>query len=96
MVGAKYLSGPLTTRSTTSRSATCQQLRHWDESLVHFKTVEAFASITVPANEVNIVTRKALRGQGYDLTELHRYDEARTACRSCLKLMQGSRNPCTS
>ena len=66
---------------------TYQQLRHWDESLVHFKTAEAYAPITVPDNEVNIITCKALRGQGYDLTELHRYGEARAAYRSCLKLM---------
>ncbi|MEO6925101.1 MAG: tetratricopeptide repeat protein [Rhodanobacter sp.] len=66
-----------------------QQLRHWDESLEHFKTAEAFASVTVPDNDVNIVTCKALRGQGYDLTELHRHEEARTAYRSCLKLMPG-------
>lgn len=64
-----------------------QQLRHWDEALVHFKAAEAYAPITVPDNEVNIVTCKALRGQGYQLTELHRYSEARTAYRSCLKLM---------
>lgn len=68
---------------------TYQQLRHWDESLEHFKTAEAFASITVPDNELNIITCKALRGQGYDLTELHRYGEARTVYRSCLKLMPG-------
>ena len=68
---------------------TYQQLRHWDESLGHFKTAEAFASITVPDNEVNVVTCKALRGQGYDLTELHRYGEARAACQSCLKLIPG-------
>ncbi|MEO8998701.1 MAG: tetratricopeptide repeat protein [Rhodanobacter sp.] len=68
---------------------TYQQLHQWDESLEHFKTAAAFASITMAEGEVASVTCKALRGRGYDLVELHRYDEARTAYRGCLKLIPG-------
>jgi Flp pilus assembly protein TadD len=38
-------------------------------------------------NEVKRITCTALRGQGYDLVELHRYNEARAAYRSCLELI---------
>lgn len=66
-----------------------QQLHQWDNSLEHFKTAAAFAPITVPEDEVAPLTCKALRGRGYDLVELHRYDEARAAYKDCLKLIPG-------
>lgn len=68
---------------------TYQQLRRWDESLEHFRSAADFASLTLLDSEMRSVTCKALRGEGYDLTELHRYDEARAAYRSCLKLIPG-------
>lgn len=68
---------------------TYQQQRSWDESLAHFKSAIDYASLTLPDGDVKSVTCKAFRGQGYDLVELHRYDEARAAYRSCLKLMPG-------
>jgi hypothetical protein len=49
------------------------------------KTAKAYAEITVPAHEVSNLTCKALRGQGYDLVEMHKYDAARDAYRACLK-----------
>lgn len=66
---------------------TLQKLGQWSESLKHFRVAADYASITVADNEVKTVTCTAWRGQGYDLTELHRYDEARAAYRSCLKLI---------
>ena len=66
-----------------------QRKRDWSSSLEHYKTAEAYASVTLPGNEVAEVTCKAFRGQGYDLVEMHRFDEARAAYRSCLRLMPG-------
>lgn len=62
-----------------------QGKHQWDESLAHYKAAEAYASIT--AADVPDTTCKALRGQGFALTEMHRFDEARAAYRTCLKLM---------
>jgi tetratricopeptide (TPR) repeat protein len=66
-----------------------QRRRDWASSLEHYKTAEAYASATLPEDEVAEVTCKAFRGQGYDLVEMHRFDQARAAYRSCLKLMPG-------
>lgn len=66
---------------------TLQKLRRWDTSLEHFKVAEDYAPVTVADSDVKQVTCTALRGQGYDLVELHRYEEARAAYRSCLKLI---------
>ncbi|MCW8807759.1 MAG: hypothetical protein OQK79_06550 [Rhodanobacter sp.] len=62
-----------------------QQKRQWQTSLELFKTAEAFVEMTVPAPEVANITCKALRGQGYDLVEMHQYDDARAAYNACLK-----------
>lgn len=62
-----------------------QQKRQWARSLALYKTAEAFVELTAPPEAVANITCKALRGQGYNLTELHRYDEARAAYRACLK-----------
>jgi tetratricopeptide (TPR) repeat protein len=64
-----------------------QRKSAWQESLGHYETAEAFASLTTDEKAVADVTCKALRGKGYDLVELHRYDEARAAYRGCLKLV---------
>lgn len=66
-----------------------QRKRDWATSLEHYRTAEAYASVTLPENEVAEVTCRAFRGQGYDLAEMHRFDEARAAYRSCLKRMPG-------
>jgi tetratricopeptide (TPR) repeat protein len=62
-----------------------QQKRQWARSLALYKTAEAFVDLTAAPEAVANITCKALRGQGYNLTELHRYDEARAAYRACLK-----------
>lgn len=62
-----------------------QGKHQWDESLAHYKSAEAYAPIT--AADVPDTTCKALRGQGFALTEMHRFDEARAAYRACLKLI---------
>ncbi|TNY26519.1 hypothetical protein BV497_08230 [Fulvimonas soli] len=62
-----------------------QQKRQWDESLALYKDAEANADLTTA--DVPEIKCKALRGQGYDLVELHRYEEARAAYRACLKLV---------
>lgn len=64
-----------------------QRKSAWRESLEHYETAEAFVSLTTDEKAVAEVTCKALRGKGYDLVELHRYDEARAAYRGCLKLV---------
>jgi tetratricopeptide (TPR) repeat protein len=68
---------------------TYQRKGQWETSLELFKTAEAYAEITVPAAEVADLTCKALRGQGYDLVEMHRYGEARAAYKACLKQIPG-------
>lgn len=62
-----------------------KQKRQWETSLELFKTAQAFAEITVPAQEVPDFTCKALQGQGYNLVELHKYAAARDAYKACLK-----------
>lgn len=62
-----------------------QGKRQWDDSLAHYKAAETYASVT--AADVPDTTCKALRGQGFALTEMHRLDEARAAYRACLKLI---------
>lgn len=66
-----------------------QRKSAWQASLQHFETAEAFANLTTDESVLVDVTCKALRGKGYDLVELHRYDEARAAYRGCLKLVPG-------
>lgn len=63
-----------------------QRKSDWKRSLEHYKSAEAYAPMTAAAGEVTEITCKALRGQGYDLVEMHRYGEARAAYRGCLKL----------
>jgi len=62
-----------------------QQKRQWATSLELYKTAAAFVDLTAAPGAVANMTCKALRGQGYNLTELHRYDEARAAYRACLE-----------
>lgn len=64
-----------------------QRKSAWQESLQHYEVAEAYASLTTDEKALAEVTCKALRGRGYDLVELHRYDEARAAYRGCLKLI---------
>lgn len=66
-----------------------QRKSAWQESLQHYETAKAFVNLTTDDKVVADVTCTALRGEGYDLVELHRYDEARAAYRDCLKLIPG-------
>lgn len=66
-----------------------QRKRAWEESLKHYEVAEDHASLTMDDKEVAEMTCKALRGEGYDLVELHRYPEARAAYRKCLGLIPG-------
>jgi tetratricopeptide (TPR) repeat protein len=61
-----------------------QQKRDWQQSLALFQSALDYADIT--ASQVLEMKCKALRGQGYDLVELHRLDEAEAAYRGCIKL----------
>lgn len=61
-----------------------QQKRDWKQSLPLFQSAQDYADIT--ASDPTEMKCKALRGQGYDLVELHRLDEAEAAYRACLKL----------
>lgn len=61
-----------------------QQKHEWQQSLSLFQSALDYAEIT--ASDVPEMKCKALRGQGYDLVELHRLDEAEAAYRGCLKL----------
>lgn len=61
-----------------------QQKHEWQQSLSLFQSALDYAEIT--ASDVPDMKCKALRGQGYDLVELHRLDEAEAAYRACLKL----------
>lgn len=60
-----------------------QGKHQWEPSLAHYKTAEAYAPVT--AADVPDITCKALRGQGFALAEMHRFDEARAAYHACLK-----------
>jgi len=66
-----------------------QRKSAWQESLQHYETAEAFVNLTTDETALVAVTCRALRGKGFDLVELHRYDEARAAYRGCLKLVPG-------
>ena len=61
-----------------------QQKRDWQQSLSLYQSALDYADITT--GQVLEMKCKALRGQGYDLVELHRLDEAEAAYRACLKL----------
>jgi len=61
-----------------------QQKHEWQQSLALFQSALDYADIT--ASDASEMKCKALRGQGYDLVELHRLDEAVAAYRGCLKL----------
>jgi tetratricopeptide (TPR) repeat protein len=61
-----------------------QQKHEWQQSLSLFQSALDYADIT--ASDATEMKCKALRGQGYDLVELHRLDEAEAAYRGCLKL----------
>lgn len=62
-----------------------QGKHQWKESLAHYKEAETDAPFT--AADVPDSTCKALRGQGFALTEMRRFDEARAAYHACLKLI---------
>ncbi|WP_158882388.1 hypothetical protein [Rhodanobacter sp. L36] len=66
-----------------------EQKKQWNTSLDLFKSAEAFAQLTAPAEEVADLTCKALRGQGFNLVELHQYGAARDAYNACLKKIPG-------
>lgn len=61
-----------------------QQKHDWKQSLSLYQSALDYAEITT--SQVPEMKCKALRGQGYDLVELHRLDEAEIAYRACLKL----------
>ena len=66
-----------------------QRKGQWETSLDLYRTAEAYVEISMPEATTAEITCKAFRGQGYDLVELHRYEEARAAYEACLKLMPG-------
>lgn len=76
---------PYDTQYNIELGYTYQQKRQWETSLELYKTAEAYAEITVRVPEAADLTCKALRGQGYDLVEMHKYDAAREAYKGCLK-----------
>lgn len=78
---------PYDTQYNTELGYSYQRKAQWQESLDHYKTAEANAALTVPAQEQADLTCKALRGQGYDLVEMHQFDASRAAYRECLKLI---------
>lgn len=61
-----------------------QQKHEWQPSLALYQSALDDADIT--AGDVPEMKCRALRGQGYDLVELHRLDEAEATYRACLKL----------
>jgi Flp pilus assembly protein TadD len=61
-----------------------QQKHDWEQSLALYHSALDYAEIT--ASDTLGMKCRALRGQGYDLVELHRLDEAEAAYRACLEL----------
>lgn len=61
-----------------------QQSRQFDRSMDAYRRAEAVASMTDGADGV-VNRARALRGQGYDLVELGKLDEAEVAYRQSLK-----------
>ncbi len=61
-----------------------QQKGNWEQSLSLYQSAADYADIT--ASDASEMHCKALRGQGYDLVELHRLSEAEAAYHGCLKV----------
>jgi len=64
-----------------------QQKHEWERSLGLYRSAHAYAELS--ADDVPEMQCKALRGEGFNLVELGRFDEARKAYRECLKLKPG-------
>lgn len=64
-----------------------QQKHEWERSLGLYRSAYAYAELS--ADDVPEMQCKALRGEGFNLVELGRFDEARKAYRECLKLKPG-------
>ncbi len=62
-----------------------QQAKDWPRALATFQQALAAAEFSPDALKTGETTR-ALRGTGYSLTELGRYDESEAAYRKCLQL----------
>ena len=67
-----------------------QRLRDWDRSLAAFEVAEKYADLTgnTPA-DIGRLKCRGLRGQGYDLVELKRLDDAAQKYKDCLRLVPG-------
>lgn len=61
-----------------------QQKRDFKQSLSLYLSAFAYADLTT--EHPDILKCTSLRGQGYDLVELHRLSEAEAAYRACLKI----------
>lgn len=62
-----------------------QQKREWERALALYESAYAYAEVT--AVDVTDIRCRSLRGQGFNLVELGRFDNARKAYRECLKLV---------
>lgn len=78
---------PMDSQYTMELAFAHQQKREWERALALYQSAFAYAELS--ANDIPEMQCKALRGQGYNLVELHRFDEAKTAYNECLKLNPG-------
>lgn len=67
-----------------------QQARDWPKALETFQQALGAADFSPPDDKLRDTTR-ALRGTGYALTEMGRFDESEAAYRKCLALDPGDR-----
>jgi len=75
---------PMDAQYTMELAFAHQQKRDWEQALALYQSAFAYAELS--AADIPEMQCKALRGQGYNLVELHRFDEAKTAYSECLKL----------
>ena len=80
---------PMDSQYKNELAFTCQPSGDWKKMLSLYQEAENDADISVAVDQVSALKCSALRGQGYALVELHRLDDATTACQSCLKLVPG-------
>lgn len=75
---------PVDSQYTMELAFAHQQKRDWERALALYQSAFAYAELS--ATDIPEMQCKALRGQGYNLVELHRFDEAKVAYNECLKL----------
>lgn len=78
---------PMNSQYNAELAFAYQRKQDWERSLGLYQLAHAYAEIT--ADDAPEMQCKALRGQGFNLVELGRYDEARKAYHDCLKIKPG-------